>query len=547
MKFLFATLLALTVAGMCMAVAPPSHSSALNPSAKIHRTVANALESDPDAAPVWVIFRDKGLIDHNTAFKRLETHYHERAIRRRQLRRTAPNLFDERDLDLWEPYIKAVTATGARLRIRSRWLNALSVSASAGQIQQIAKLPFVEQVQAVQRHGRPDSQDLPKTINASKSVVSGAFYGQSEAQLALVNLIALHDEGFTGEGIVIGVLDTGFSRTHVAFNNLLAPLDIVAEYDFLESDTNTGIEFGDFANQHDHGTLVLGTMAANLPGTLVGAAYDASYILAKAEDITGEYSWEEDLFVAGLEFIEANGGDIATSSLIANGLYTQAQLDGATSIMTIGYSVASENGLICFQGAGNSGHDANPATSTILAPADAPGVISVGAVNISGSLASFTSDGPTADGRVKPEILNMGVSSMTTDSFDNLLIIGVSGTSFAAPLTAGAAACILQKHPDWNVTQMRAALFQTATTYQATGTYDPLFVSGYGIIDVHGASQMSPNPADLNEDFVVNILDLLEVLSHWGPCPVKSLCPQDFDGNDAVDILDLLTVLINWD
>ena len=145
--------------------------------------------------------------------------------------------------------------------------------------------------------------------------------------------------------VVVGVLDTGFRRTHDAYTFPGHALEVVAEFDYVSGDGNTAPQAGDLANQHDHGTYILGTIGAYLPGELVGGAYDASFVLAKVEDIEDETAVEEDWFVAGLQLIEASGGDVATSSVVARN-YDAEDLDGMTSVMTVGLNVAAENGLL---------------------------------------------------------------------------------------------------------------------------------------------------------------------------------------------------------
>ena len=141
------------------------------------------------------------------------------------------------------------------------------------------------------------------------------------------------------------------------------PLNVIAKYDFINDDPNTAPEAGDHPSQHHHGTLILGTMAAYQPETYVGEHYEAAFILCKTEDITDEYPGEEDFYIAGLEFIESNGGDVATSSLTYLDWYTQADMDGQTGVTTIGVNTATDNGIHCCTAVGNSGHDSNPTTS----------------------------------------------------------------------------------------------------------------------------------------------------------------------------------------
>jgi hypothetical protein len=156
--------------------------------------------------------------------------------------------------------------------------------------------------------------------------------------------------------------------------------------------------------------------------------------------------------------------------------------------MTRAFNAATENGLHCFQGAGNEGHDSDPTTWNLLIPADALQVVTVGAVDSSGTIASFSSEGPTADGRLKPEVLTRGVDTFTVHADDDHASVQMSGTSMSTPLAAAAAACLVQAHPEWTVAQLRAALTRTASDYVANGIPDPLFVRGYGIIDATEAS-----------------------------------------------------------
>lgn len=454
---------------------------------KIHPDTYEALASSDGRAAVWILFVDKGTEDLDEALARLQSAYNTRALQRRSLRRTAPGLVDVRDLPLNPTYVDQVLGTGADLRVASRWINGVSVVATHEQIETISRLQYVKGIQPVLPAGTP-----PPTDRRSEQNNRGGFYGFSEAQLSQIHLIDLHDAGFTGEGVIVGVLDTGFRRTHAAFNHADNPLEVVAEWDFVNNDPNTAPEGGDHPSQHQHGTMILGALAAYAPGLLVGGAFDASFILAKVEDFAVEQQWEEDLFVAGLEFIEANGGDIATSSVVIFDVYSQEQMDGMTSVMTIGFNTATENGIHCFQAAGNEGHDSNPETSHLVPPADAFLVNTIGAVTSTGEIAGFSSDGPTADGRVKPELLARGQNTYTVDPDNDMDILTGSGTSLATPLAATAGACLVQARPEWSVGQMREALNRTASDYASNGTFDSLFVRGYGIIDAYSASQHQP-------------------------------------------------------
>jgi subtilisin family serine protease len=440
----------------------------------------------------WVFFKDKGPEVAAALRGDPPSALTPRALARRARRRTAPGLFDERDLPPSPAHLAAVQATGARVRTTSRWLNAVTVEAESAQLHGLAQLACVRAVRSVRRsrplhHAGPESGATPPSTRG--------FYGAAEGQVRQIGLSPLHAAGYTGKGVLVGVLDTGFRRQHAAFNHRDHPLRVVAEYDFLDDDPVTAPEAGDPRAQHEHGTWVLGVLAAHAPGVFVGGAYDAGYLLAKVEEEAAEYPGEEDLFVAGLEFVEAQGADVVSSSVVLYGHYRQSQLDGGTSVMTVALNTATENGVHCFEGAGNLGHDDDPHTSRLVPPADAVDVLTVGAVDEDDGIAPFSSDGPTADGRQKPELLARGDPTWTVDAHDDSRVVALEGTSLATPLAAAAAACLVQAHPEWSVADMRQALLRTAQAPALTARPDPLFVGGYGIIDAWAAAGRSVFPA----------------------------------------------------
>jgi subtilisin family serine protease len=519
---------------------------------KIHPALTRLLNQTNAPVRTWVFFTDKGVHtprEIRTALDAVAASYTPRATQRRALRRTVPAvpgfpaLFDERDIPVLDRYADAVVATGATLRTTSRWVNAVSVMADRDQVDQISKLPFVRALQPVRYRKVDQPNDLMQVPD--EQVVSTrapeGFYGRAAAQLNQIGLIALHNEGYTASGVVIGILDTGFKRDHDAFNNPSHPLNIIAEWDFVDGDPNTAPEPGDPSGQHSHGTWILGTIGSYLPNELVGGAYDASFILCKTEDITGEYQGEEDFYVAGLEFIELHGGDLATSSLGYIDWYTQADLNGLTAVTTIGVNTATANGMYCCTAAGNSGHDTDPTTSHLIAPADALQVITVGAVASTGEIAGFSSDGPTADGRNKPDLLARGVSTHTISSSSNTSFSTLSGTSLSTPLAASAVACLVQARPTWTVDQMRDMLFTSADIYLATGTFDPLYIQGYGLIDAIGAFNQ-----DCNANGVRDSVDITSGTSkdlNGNGVPDECECYADCDTSTGLGVLDIFDFL----
>ena len=233
-------------------------------------------------APVWVFFDDNRAMPASIA----DTALAPRALERRALRRTLPGLIDRHDVPMPAVRVDAVAGTGARVRTQSRWMCAVSAMATPAQEAALRALPGVTHVEPVGRGraGWQGEQRVPPPDGWGAST----DYGASHDQLAQIDLPRLHDSGRRGAGMVIGILDTGFNRVHEAFNNPAHPLQVIAEWDFINNDGNTGIQAGDPGNQHMHGTWIVGTIGAYLPGTLVGGACDASFVLCKTEVVPSE-------------------------------------------------------------------------------------------------------------------------------------------------------------------------------------------------------------------------------------------------------------------
>lgn len=436
---------------------------------------------------VWVYFTDKGLAPaaEAAALAAVERQAPARTLQRRaKVRPAGREVVDTRDLPVAPAYLQAIRGQGAGLRRQSRWLNAASCDADARQIAAVSALPFVAKVELLAKFRRVEPAPTPaertRTDAARREALSQAAgradldYGGSLLELAQINVPPVHDLGINGQGVVLGMLDTGWKLTHEAF----AQLEVLAAYDFVNDDPIVADEPGDYPGQHYHGTITLSTIAGYRPGALIGPAFGASVILAKTEDISQEVPIEEDWWVAGLEWVEWLGADVVSSSLGYYDWYTFADLDGNTAVTTIAADLAVDRGVVVVNSAGNArwgfGH--------IIAPADGHGVIAVGAVASDGAIASFSSPGPTYDGRIKPDVVALGVSNHVVSITDDQGYGTASGTSLSCPLAAGVAALVLARAPGLTPLQVREAMRQTADRALA-----PDNDYGWGLLDALAA------------------------------------------------------------
>ena len=398
------------------------------------------------------------------------------------------------DLEVSQIYINDILELGITIENESRWLNAVSVVCKISDIEKIAKLKSVKKIEPVIGYKKSKIEYADDSLSNSRDF----DYGNALAQIEQINVHELHNAGYTGEGVIILVIDTGFNLTH----NALANINVIAQWDVINNDSETANETSaEISNSQDHhGTAILSTIAANAPGEFMGVAFDAEFLLAKTEDVTQEVQQEEDDYVAGLEWGEALGADVVTSSLAYLDWYTYEDMDGNTAVTTNAIDIASGLGLVCVNSAANEG---NATWYYIAAPADADSVISVGAVNLYGEIASWSSHGPTFDGRIKPEVCARGVYTWCINPNSTTQYIQLNGTSLSAPLVGGAVALIIQAQPDWSAMQVREATLMTASQ-----SSDPDNSYGYGIMNAADAVEYEATvaidrPDDLPSEFHV--------------------------------------------
>ena len=449
----------------------------------------------------WIYFRDKDAtllrtVVANGTMREIAqaTGITERALKRRAKVLPPSQLVSAEDLPVSQSYIDQLNAKGISAINTSRWFNAVTAMLTNDQAVHAAALPFVDRVEPVRtfKCKKEQTQTVPLRKSFAATTRNLHDYGQSLAQAVQIDVVAVHNLRITGHGVLVGMLDSGF-RWRVPESEI--NMDVIKEYDFIQHDSITANQDGptpiDAFDQDEHGTLTLSLVGGYKEGELVSPAFGSSFILAKTEYVPSETNIEEDNWENGIEWEEQNGVDVVSSSLgysifdstDSNGVpqhsYTTAEMNGRTGITTIAAVLAARRGVVVCSAMGNEGETSWHIMTT---PADADSIISVGAVSISGTYAGFSSVGPTADGRTKPDVVADGVGAYCALPYSSSYSGGFSGTSLSTPLVAGAAALVLSAHPELTPIQVRDALRNTAS--RASSPNDSL---GWGVIDAYKA------------------------------------------------------------
>ena len=412
-------------------------------------------------------------------------------------RRVKHNIFTatKYDYNIQEEYIRKLVEVGAEIKNQSRWLNAVSLIVDSNELELIQKLSFVKKIEPVRQHKKKKAiQTVENQILVNRDI----DYGSSFNQIEQINCRIPHIAGYYGQGVRVLYIDTGFELNHEAYDSL----NLIGQYDFINNDQNAANETDQeiLENQDDHGTLCLSVMAGYSPGSLIGPAFKSEYLLAKTEIMAEEIQQEEDNYIAALEWGESLGADIACASLGYLDWYSYEDLDGNTAATTKAIDIASGLGVLCVNSAGNEGNDP---WYHIITPADADSVLSVGAVDANDIIANFSSRGPTFDGRIKPEVCAMGVSTYCVRSNTENIYRNASGSSFSAPLAAGAAAVVMSANPEWTNMQVREALMMTASQFNS-----PDNEYGYGILNAWAAINYQFTTSIKDETFLPDVISV---------------------------------------
>lgn len=414
-------------------------------------------------------------------------------------RRTAQAIpLDEYDIPVHQAYIDGIAAVeGITVMARSKWLNALHIRGSVNNINALTSLSYVASVQFANHSlntGRGIPHQPPRAPAKAAQAMANYNYGTSSTQVTMLNGQLLHQQDYTGTGKIIALMDNGFPgvNTTQPFYRLNNNGQILGGYNYVSGTDNiyTG---------GSHGTTVLSAMGGYTEGQLVGTAPDAQYYLFVTEDTAGENPVEESYWVEAAEAADSLGADVINTSLgyfIYDNpaySYSNADLDGQTAFISRGANIAAAKGIAVVVAAGNSGASSTPFISV---PADAPGVFTIGAVNASEVRATFSSTGPTADGRIKPDVMALGVSAVSATPTGT--ITTVNGTSLSSPIICGLVACLWQALPQLTNVQLLQLIRESADRFS-----NPDNLYGYGIPDF---AQALLSLAPINDGTGVNVL-----------------------------------------
>jgi len=452
-------------------------------------------------AKYLITFKDKSNSPYSVS-KPLEF-LSQRSINRRQKQNITVKT---RDLPVNPAYISEINKTGAKIWFTSRWMNAALIQTSDANLQTILKMPFVKGLEVNGTVDNPSTRSARKESKFEALDNQSYNYGFSKIQNEMIGVNVMHDLGFRGEGMMIGVLDAGFNNADKipALKPLFEEGRIVGTYDFVKKESAV-------YEDDEHGTEVLSCMGAFSEGTMVGTAPKASFLLLRSEDTASEYIIEEANWLFAAEYADSVGVDLINSSLgyttfdDAKTDHTYVQLNGNTTIAARAADWAAGVGIICVISAGNEGNDVWKYEGT---PADADSVLAVGAVDANKLYARFSSLGLPTDSRIKPDVVAMGqgVAVIAPDGKPTTS----SGTSFSSPILCGMVAGYWQANP--TLTNMQVMENVRKSGSQAS---KPDKILGYGIPNlykvlgvqeaVNDFVKVYPNPA--NKEITLEIND----------------------------------------
>lgn len=467
-----------------------------------------------------VFFKDKAGIPQTLS--RPIDFLSEKAIQRRLNQNIDIN---DLDLPVKKEYIQSVRDAGAETFFTTRWLNAVLVQCDAALVPALEGLSFVHHVELVAPEAKLQSGGRRSFNLRRKNNTIGV---ETESQLQMIGIDKMHQAGYRGEGVVIAILDSGFPGVDAvpAFQHVFRDgrFGEAVSFDFVHNSA-------DVFQFDDHGTEVFSVIAADVPDAYTGGANQATFLLFVTEDVPTEYRIEEYNWLFAAERADSAGADIIHSSLgyydfdDASMNYALSQIDGKTTVVTRAAQWAADRGIVVVTSAGNEG--SIPSWRIITPPADGKDVLAIGGVNSTLQKTGSSSIGPTADNRIKPDLVALGLGVKVVKS--NGQISTASGTSLAAPLVTSLAAGVLQRYPELTSKELISLLKQTAS--QAASPDNML---GYGIPNFQavvnfreGSSQtrpfeVYPNPLKKDDTLTVSPMDP----SKFSSCQIELVSSQ---------------------
>lgn len=390
---------------------------------------------------------------------------------------------DSTDLPVNPAYIQAVINTGnVTLLNRSKWLNAITIQTTdANALAAINNLPFVQSTNAIALRipkKTPPAKFNEITTSTGKvnpaPKINGNYYnyGVGDNQITLTKGDFLHNIGLRGDNITLSLLDDGFFGylTNTAFDSARNNNQFLGSWDFVANEASVN-------EDNSHGMNCLSEIAANWPGIFVGTAPKAQFWLLRTEDDNSEQPIEEYNWASGAEYADSAGTDLISSSLGYSTFddpsfdHSYTDMNGKTTPGSIAAGLAVKKGILVVNSAGNEG---NNTWKYITTPSDGINVLCVGATATNGSIASFSSYGPSADGRVKPDVVTAGQGIIVAGT--NSEPATSNGTSFSCPNMAGLAACLWEGFPEFNNLSIIDAIQKSADKFN-----NPDDHYGYGV------------------------------------------------------------------
>lgn len=427
-------------------------------------------------------------------------------------RRTRQNIaLDIKDVPVEATYYNQIKSTSEiTVLAKSKWLNAIHVQGTKAKVNSLKNMfTFIQSIEFADNSLNASGKKLPKSNAITKrnkfaEATTDFNYGNATSQITINKGEYLHQQGYSGSGMHIAVIDGGFPNvdTMDAFQRIRDNNQILGGYDFVKRNSNFYVqEFSGVNLINTHGTKVLSTIAGYIDGQFVGSAPDASFYLFITEDTVNEVPLEESLWVEAAERSDSLGVDVINTSLGYSVFfdetkynYSYSDMNGVTTFISRGAKEAVLKGMIVVTSAGNEGNDPY---KYMNAPADVETVFTIGAVNSSKLIAGFSSYGPTANGKIKPDALAHGWNTYVIDPITNAMRTG-SGTSYASPIMAGLVACFWQAFPNLTNTQIMQRIRETADRFN-----NPHEQYGYGLPNFETAYGNVLNLAE--QDFIKGI------------------------------------------